>query len=183
MLELALHVLDIAENSTRAEAKLVSIKILEDPDSDRFIMEIQDDGRGMSPETLRKALDPFYTTKKVRKVGLGLPMLKQAAERCEGCFSIRSTEGVGTTVRAGFKRSHIDRQPLGDIAGAVSILIAGNPETDFIYIHKYADREFSFDTREIKKVIENVPIDHPEVLNFIRNSIREGLEELGVKYE
>lgn len=183
MLELALHVLDIAENSTRAEAKLVSITIWEDPDSDRFRVEIKDDGRGMNQETLQKALDPFYTTKKVRKVGLGLPMLKQAAERCDGCFSIESTEGVGTAVCAEFKESHIDRQPLGDIAGAISILIAGNPDTDFLYIHKYADREFSCDTREIKKEIDNVPINHPEILNFIRISIREGLEELGVKYE
>jgi hypothetical protein len=167
MLQLSLHVLDVAENSTRAGAKLVTIVITED-------------GRGMSEEALRKALDPFYTTKKVRRVGLGLPMLSQAARQCGGRFELESEEGVGTKVCAEFRHSHIDRQPLGDIAGAMVALIVGNPDIDFVYTHYYSDRVFSIDTREIKKEIDDIPINHPDILKFIRDSIKEGLEEVGV---
>ncbi len=180
MLQLALHILDIVENSTRAGAKLVTIGITEDPGRDLLIIEIADDGRGMDQETLRKALDPFYTTKGVRRVGLGLPMLHQATQQCEGRFSIESEEGIGTKVRAEFRRGHIDLQPLGDIAGIIVTLIAGNPGIDFVYVHRKGVRTFTFDTREIREEMEDVPIDHPEVLKFIRSSISEGLDEIGL---
>ena len=181
MLELSLHILDIVENSTRAGAKLVTITITEDPERDIFRITITDDGRGMDRETVKKALDPFYTTKGVRRVGLGLPMLYQATQQCEGRFAIDSEEGAGTRVCAEFKLSHIDRQPLGDIAGTIATLIAGNPEVDFVYRHKNAEHEFTLDTREIKTEIEEVPVNHPEILKFIRTSIEEGLEGVGSK--
>jgi len=181
MLQLSLHILDIVENSTRAGAKLVTIAVTEDPDRDLFRIDITDDGRGMDRETLKKALDPFYTTKGVRRVGLGLPMLYQATQQCDGRFEIDSKEGVGTRVSAEFRLSHIDRQPLGDMAGAIATLIAGNPEVDFVYSHKNADHVFTLDTREIKEEIAEVPVNHPEILKFIRTSIEEGLEEVGSK--
>ncbi len=183
MLQLALHILDIVENSTRAGATLVTVVITEDRKEDLFRIEISDDGRGMSGEARRKALDPFYTTKGVRRVGLGLPMLFQATRQGGGQFAIESKEGAGTSVCAEFKHGHIDRQPLGDMAGTMTTLVAGNPEINFVYIHRNEDQVFTFDTREIKAQIDDVPINHPDILKFIRTSIEDGLEEVGVKYE
>ncbi|MDD5712909.1 MAG: ATP-binding protein [Smithellaceae bacterium] len=179
MLELALHILDIAENSVRAGAKTVNITIEEDVAEDRLTLTIADDGRGMDEATCRKALDPFFTSKKVRRVGLGLPMLSQAAERTGGSLELRSKEGEGTTVRVAFGLSHIDRQPLGDVAGAIMILIAGNAGCDFVYRHRRGSGLFELNTREIRDEIEDVPIGHPEVLKLIRDNIYEGLKEIG----
>jgi len=178
MLELALHVLDIAENSSRAGASLVEITIVEDLQQDVFSLEIRDDGHGMDSATMEKALDPFYTTKKVRRIGLGLPMLKQAAHNAQGRCSLESEPGRGTVVRAEFRHSHIDRQPLGDIAGVVTMLILGSPGIDFVYRHSKDGREYVLDTREIREGLGQVPLNCMEVLNLIRDNISEGLEEL-----
>jgi K+-sensing histidine kinase KdpD len=178
MLELALHVLDIAENSSRADADLIEITIVEDLEKDVFSLEIRDNGHGMDEQTMEKALDPFYTTKKVRRIGLGLPMLKQAANTAEGRFSLQSEVGKGTVVYAGFKHSHIDRQPLGDIAGVITMLILGNPDIDIVYTHRKNGNDYVLDTRELREGLGDVPLNNMEVLNLIRDNIREGIEEL-----
>ena len=179
MLELALHILDIAENSVRAQAKWVSIDINEDRLKDLLGIEIADDGVGMNEEALQKALDPFYTSKTVRSVGLGLPMFKEAAERAGGKFTIRSSQGAGTRVSALFQLSHIDRQPLGDVTGALVTLIVGNASVDFIYRHRCGERVFELDTREIRQEIGDIPIYHMEIATWIRQQMREGLIEIG----
>ena len=179
MLELSMHILDIVENSTRAGAKLVKIRIVEDKKNDKLIIDFSDDGEGMDEETLKKALDPFFTSKTVRNIGLGLPMLLQAAKSCDGHFSVQSKKGKGTRVTADFKYNHIDRQPLGDITGTIISLIAGNPEVDFVYSHQNGNLRYALDTREIRKELEDVPINNPEVLRFIRTNIEEGLKEIG----
>ena len=181
MLELSLHILDVVENSTRAGAKTVYISLIEDTERDILSLEIKDDGSGMNEDILRKAIDPFFTTKTVRNIGLGLPMLAQAAERTDGKFIIESKGGEGTRVAAVFKLNHIDRQPLGDIASTLVTLIAGNTNVDFIYRHQHNDREYILDTRDVKKEIDDVPINHVEVLNFIRDHIEEGLKEIGAE--
>lgn len=178
MIELALHVLDIAENALRAEASLVEITIIEDLGADRFVIDIRDNGHGMSPAEMARAMDPFYTTKKVRRIGLGLPMLSQAAEASGGTFAIISTLGMGTRVRAEFVHSHIDRQPLGDIAGAVIALILERPEVDILYTHHRDARTYSLDTREIRGGLGDIPLNHLEIINMIRDNIKEGLQEL-----
>lgn len=178
MLELALHVLDIAENSSRAGASLVEITITEDMARDVFSMEIKDNGHGMDAPTMEKALDPFYTTKKVRRIGLGLPMLKQASQTAGGNFSLESEPGRGTLVYAEFQHSHIDRQPLGDIAGVITMLILGNPDMDLVYTHHRNGNTYVLDTRELREGLDQVPLNNMEVLNLIRDNIREGLEEL-----
>jgi len=180
MLDLSLHILDIAENSTRAGAKNVWIDIDEDLERDRLTIEIRDDGAGMDEATLGRALDPFFTSKKVRRVGLGLPMLAEAADRTGGSLHIESAVGKGTRVRVEFQHSHIDRQPLGDIAGTFMTLIAGNPEVNFEYRHRKSGETFILSTAEIRKELGGVPINNTDVLNFLRDSIREGLEEIGV---
>jgi len=181
LLELSLHILDIVENSTRAGAKRVFIDIVEDKTADLLSMEIRDNGTGMSEDVLKKAMDPFFTTKTVRDVGLGLPMLAQAAERTGGRFVIESKGGEGTRVSAEFKLSHIDRQPLGDIAGTLVTLVAGNTGVDFIYRHRHDGREFIMDTRDIKKEIGDLPINHVKVLIFIRQHVQEGLANIGTE--
>jgi hypothetical protein len=178
MLELSLHILDIAENSTRAGAKEVSIMVKEDPVNDVLLLEVKDDGQGMSSAARTKALDPFYTTKKARRIGLGLPMLAEAAERTGGRLILESQEGVGTRVTAVFGLSHIDRQPLGNIVGTMVTLIAGNADADFIYHHQRGEQSYTLDTREIREMIDDVPINHSAVLHFIRNHIDEGLTEI-----
>jgi len=181
LLELSLHILDIVENSTRAGAKTISITLLEDTARDSMSLEIRDDGSGMTEDTLAKVIDPFFTTKTVRNVGLGLPMLAQAAERTDGKFIIESKGGEATRVAVEFKLSHIDRQPLGDIASTLVTLIAGNTDVDFIYRHKHNDQEYILDTRDVKREIDDVPINHVEVLHFIREHVREGMKEIGAK--
>ncbi len=178
MIELALHILDIAENSTRAQASLVEITIVEDLIEDILSFEIRDNGSGMDEETLRKAMDPFYTTKKVRRVGLGLPMLAQAAQRAGGGFEIESSPGRGTRVCARFRHSHIDRQPMGDISGVISALVLGSPDIDFLYTHRKHGKTYILDTREIRRELGDIPLNHMEVLTFIRENVREGIEEL-----
>jgi hypothetical protein len=181
VLELSLHILDIVENSTRAGAKTVCITIIENTVRDILSMEIRDDGSGMSEDILRKVKDPFFTTKTVRNVGLGLPMLAQAAERTEGRLIIESKGGKGTRVAADFKLRHIDRQPLGDISGTLVTLIAGNTDVEFIYRHQHNDQVYILDTRDIKKELEDIPINHVDVLNFIRSHVVEGLKEIGAE--
>lgn len=179
MLELALHILDIIENSIRAGAGLIRILIREDRARNLFLMRISDNGQGMSPEEQRKALDPFYTTKKVRRIGLGLPLLSSAAEGTGGKMSLRSKPGVGTMVVAEFGLDHLDRQPLGDIVSVLVAVIVGNPEIDVIYKHEVNGRTYLLDTRDIKKALEDVPLNHPEVTSFLREHIAEGLNDIG----
>ncbi|MBW2650857.1 MAG: sensor histidine kinase [Deltaproteobacteria bacterium] len=179
MLELSMNILDIVENSTRAGASLIKISITEDRGDDILRIEIVDDGEGMKPDIAEKALDPFYTSKDVRRVGLGLPMLSHAAKITGGRFTIESTKGKGTVVTADFGHSHIDRQPLGDMPGTLVTMIAGNPRVDFVYTHLSDGKSYALDTREIKNELEDVPIDHPKVIQFIRENIRDGLKEIG----
>ncbi|MCX7634445.1 MAG: ATP-binding protein [Syntrophales bacterium] len=178
MLELALHILDIAENSIRAGARNVAIRIKEEDDTDILSMEITDDGIGMDEKEQVKALDPFYTTKKVRRVGLGLPMLKQAAERAGGTFFLSSAPGKGTTVRVLFQKSHWDRQPLGDVPGAIMAVIAGSPDVDIDYEHTCNGRSFRFRTAELREMIDGLPLNQVEVLSYIKEHIREGLTDI-----
>lgn len=178
MLTLADHVLDIAENSIRAGATLIEISIEEDSAEDLLKLEMKDNGRGMSPAVLEKSLDPFYTTKTVRRVGLGLPLLKDAASRADGAFQIISQENSGTTVTTSFGLSHLDRQPLGAIINTMIILIISNSDVDFLYKHRHNHRRFEMDTREIRKEIEDIPLSHPEIIKYIRGMIEEGLREI-----
>jgi hypothetical protein len=178
MLELAAHILDIAENSVRADAKLIEIAINEDTANDFLSIEIIDDGHGMNQNEIKKVLDPFYTTKTVRRVGLGIPLLADAAQRSGGNLQLESTEGKGTTVKSTFCLSNVDRQPMGNIISTIIILIAGNSDVDFFYKHRHNDRRFELDTRVIRKEIEDVPINHPEILKYIRGVLEEGFSEI-----
>lgn len=175
MLELVAHILDIAENSVRAGATLVEIIIEENEKTNLLSIEIIDDGIGMTKEEIEKALDPFYTTKKVRRVGLGLPLLSDAAQRAGGRLQVDSVKGKGTDLKVSFQLNHIDRQPLGDIVSTLIILIAGNCNVDFLFRYKKNERDFEMDTRDIRKEIKDIPINHPEILKYIRSVLQEEL--------
>jgi len=149
MEDLSLHVLDIAENAVAAGAQKVDIRIAEDEKNDLLTIEIEDDGSGMDEETLRKATDPFFTTKKGRKVGLGLSLLSQAAKECDGKLEIESQPGQGAIVKATFRRSHVDRKPLGDMAQTLSALIAGHPGVRFTYAYRKGKTKQYVDTAEM----------------------------------
>lgn len=167
---MSLHILDIAENSVNAGARNVEIAVTEDVSADVLSIEITDDGRGMEPEGAERAADPFYTTKTAKRVGLGLPLLKQAAAATGGTMEVRSQPGGGTTVRALFHLSHIDRAPLGDMAATLVMLVAGNPEVRFRYRYEH---KFTFDTSDLKALVQDVSLSSPETLAFIREYIAE----------
>ncbi|NQT83361.1 ATP-binding protein [bacterium] len=152
MEDLSLHVLDIAENAVAAGAGRVDIRVTEDETKDLLTIEIADDGKGMNRETLKRATDPFFTTKKTGRIGLGLPLLSQAARECDGRLEIQSRPGGGggASVKATFKRSHIDRKPLGDMAQTLATLIAGHPEVRLTYAYRSAETEYFFDTAQMQ---------------------------------
>ncbi len=177
MTEISLNILDIVENSIRAEASLISIEVKADTDADRLTVFVEDDGCGMTPEQIAQAEDPFYTTRTTRKIGLGIPFFKMAALSAGGDFSIWSEPGKGTMLRAEFGLSNIDRMPLGDISGTIHTLVVFNPGIDFVYTYRYNDRSFVLDTREFRQILGDVPIDAPEVSSYILDYLNENKRE------
>ena len=178
MQDLSLHLLDLVQNSIAAGASLVKIAFDEDEDRDWLCIVIEDNGKGMDKETIERAIDPFYTTRTTRKVGLGLPLFKAAVQRCSGNLSIQSVVGEGTRIEAELQLGHIDRPPFGKLDDTMATLILCNPEIDFVYSHKTIYGQVILETGEIRKTIGELPIEHPEVINWIQSYIREGLNEI-----
>ncbi len=178
MEDISLHILDIAENSVSAGAVVIKIKILEDTVKDLLSVEIEDNGRGIPEDLIKKVLDPFYTTRTTRKVGFGLSLLAQSAKEAGGDISIKSRENAGTTISAHFKHSHIDRKPLGNITDTIIVLIAGNPDIDFIFTYDKNNNTYSLDTCQIKAELDGIPINSPPVISAIRKDLREFMDTL-----
>lgn len=178
MQELSLNILDIAQNSIKAGAGLISVEIFYRTAEDSLCILIEDDGCGMTAEQAAGAVDPFFTTRTTRKVGMGLPLLKMAAEMTGGTLSLQSEVGHGTRVEALFGLSHIDRLPMGDLPQTMTALIGMNPDRDFRLHFAYDGRGFTADTREYRRVLgEGIGLAEPEVLDFISEQIREGIAE------
>ena len=178
MQELSLNVLDVAENSVRANASLIQIGVEEDAAADRLTITIQDNGKGMTREQVETVIDPFYTTRTTRKVGLGIPFFRMAAQLTGGDLTIQSEVGAGTTVTATFGLSSIDRMPLGDINGTICALVQCNPDIDWVYTRSRDGREMTMDTREFREILGEVPLNSPEVLQFLRDYLTENTAEL-----
>lgn len=178
MRELALHILDIAQNSLAAGASLLTITINENLAADLLTIEISDNGRGIPTAQLPQLTNPFFTSRVTREVGLGLPLLAQAAQRAEGHLEIDSKVGSGTKVTATFRHSHLDRAPLGDLIGTLLSIITLNPKVDLIYQHHFRNRTFLFDTREIKHELGAVAINHPTVIHWLQGFLRAELDDL-----
>ena len=178
MKDLALHILDIAQNSISAKATLTQITIDEDKSKNRYVLTVEDNGTGMPPEVLEKVTDPYTTSRKTRKVGLGLPLLKLSAERANGNLDITSELGTGTKITAIFEFDHIDRVPIGDIAGVVVMLASMNPNLDFIYKHTTPKGEYIFDTKEIKATLEDLSIQNINIQKYLKEMVEENLKEI-----
>ena len=181
MKELSLNILDISENSVKAGAALVEITVSED--NDTLSISVKDDGCGMSEETVRSVIDPFYTTRTTRSVGLGIPLLKMAAEQTGGRIEISATrdDGVckthGTVITAYFFKNHLDFTPLGDVISTVTTLIQGHPNVDFLFIHNRVSGTVMLDTRELREVLLDVPLDSYEVIKWIEGFLEEQYSE------
>ena len=177
-----MHVLDIVENAIQAGARHVDLRITEDLDRDSLNIAIVDDGSGMDVETLHRVRDPFFTTRTTRHVGMGIPLLVAAAERCAGQVTIDSVPGQGTAVEVTFQHSHIDRAPLGDIAGTLMCILVSDRQVELCYEHRIvrrgAERTFELDTQEINQVLGDVPLSFPEVRRWLSAFIVQGEQQL-----
>jgi len=178
MKELSLHILDIVQNSIKAKAKLIEIDITENTKDDTLTIAVIDDGCGMSAEFLARVRDPFTTTRTTRKTGMGISLFEAAAVQTGGWLDIQSEEGKGTTLTVRFGLSSIDRAPLGDMAGTMVTIISGAPDIDYVYKHTTDKGEYVLDTRELREVLGEVPLDVPDVLGWINDSIVEGLQDI-----
>jgi anti-sigma regulatory factor (Ser/Thr protein kinase) len=176
--ELALHLLDIAENSIAAGASSVQVGIVEDTKADRLTISVSDDGRGMDEQTVARVVDPFYTTRTTRKVGLGIPLLKEAAEACNGTLRIWSKPGNGARLVVEFQRSHIDRMPLGNVADTMITLLVGAPQIHWILTYVADGQTFTFDDAEMKSALDGLPITEPDILAWLRETLQAGIAEI-----
>ncbi len=178
MQEISLNILDIAQNSIKANASVVYITVAYSSDKSILTCEIRDDGCGMTEQQVKNVTDPFYTTRTTRKVGLGVPFFKMTAEMTGGDFKITSAVGKGTVVTAVYHADHIDMLPLGNMTETIISLVSVNPQVDFVYTSKIGEREFTMDTREFKQVLDSVAINSPEVLTFIKDYINENQQSI-----
>ncbi len=177
MRDISLHLLDIIQNSISANATAIEISMVIDSEKDTLCVTIADNGKGMSEELLKRVESPFTTTRTTRKVGLGIPLFKEGALSSGGTFRIESTLGIGTTVQAVYGFSHIDRPPLGDVAGTLQVIIIGNPDIDFIFRAEYGGAIYQMDTKEVKETLEDVPITDLDVQQWLQNDLIEGIQD------
>lgn len=180
MKELSLHILDIVQNSIKAGAKNIEIKIDENTAKNLLTIEINDNGCGMSEEFLKKVKDPFVTTRTTRRMGMGISLFEAAAVQCGGGLDIESELGIGTKVKVTFELNNIDRAPVGDMAETMLTVISGAPGPEYIYEHKKDDKVFLLDTVQLKEILGDIPLDTPDVLNWIVGFIREGLADINI---
>ena len=178
MRELSLHILDLIQNSLEAGATCIDVEIVEDSALNRFEIRISDNGRGMDEATVQRVRDPFFTTRTTRHVGLGVPLLAAAAERCGGGLHITSRPGVGTTVVAQFQRDNVDRAPLGDMKSTLLGVLLSHQECELRYVHSLDGRTFEFDTRDIRQILGPIPFTHPTVRAWIEDYLAQENTEL-----
>ena len=178
MPEISLNVLDVTENSVSAGATRIGISVTVDSPADTLTIVISDNGCGMSEETVRRVIDPFYTTRKTRKVGLGVPFFKLAAELSGGRFEIDSKEGEGTVGTAVCGRTNIDRMPLGDMPSTIHTLVTMHEAIDFCYTFRYDEEEFTLDTAEMREVLGGISFAEPEVSAYLREYLTENTAEV-----
>ncbi|MBR1810371.1 MAG: sensor histidine kinase [Clostridia bacterium] len=173
MRELSLNILDVAQNSVSAGATRIEIDVLQDTAAHTLLIQIADNGRGMDEETVRRLPDPFYTTRTTRKVGMGVPLFKMAAEMTGGSFDIQSAVGAGTTVTAVFRTDSVDFTPLGDVESSVCALVTMNEQIDFVYTRRVDGREFVFASAEIREMLDGVPLNEPAVMTWLAEYLAE----------
>jgi hypothetical protein len=167
--------MDIAENSIASGAQNIKVNVQENTVTDRLSMSIQDDGSGMDDDQVRSVSDPFVTSRTTRKVGLGIPLLKAAAESCNGDLTITSTRGKGTRILCHFQRSHIDRMPLGDLVSTILMLVISYPAVHWVFRYEFNDELFEFDDEFFKSELGNISLSEPQIITFLKDHLREGI--------
>jgi len=181
MREIALHLLDIAENSVAANAKNIMLAVCENLQGDQLTASVIDDGKGMSAEMAASVVDPFVTSRTTRKVGLGIPLFKTAAEACNGKLVINSEIGKGTRLDVEFQHSHIDRMPLGDLPCTMLTLFVAYPQIHWLFDYSVipasgkSEEKFVFDTQPVMAELGDMSLTEPSVLAFIREYIEDGV--------
>ena len=183
MRELALHILDLLQNAREAGATMVHLTVEENPTEDRLIIEVKDNGRGMEKEKVDRVKDPFFTTRKTRHVGLGLPLLAAAAERCNGSLTIVSRPGRGTGIRAVFQLSHIDLVPLGELPKTLLAFLLGEPFCDLVYLRRRGKVFYYLDTFSIRREIEPASLSDPEIRQWLFDYLTEEEEYIALSVE
>jgi len=173
--ELALHILDIAENSISAGASQVEISVVRNTRENQLVISVRDNGNGMDEEMLARVINPFVTSRTTRKVGLGIPMLKQAAEACNGGLTVDSQPGKCTEITATCQNIHIDRMPLGNLADTFLSLLIGTPDVNWVLDYQADDQVFHFDDREVKAAIEGMPLTDYRVIEYLTATIKDGV--------
>ncbi len=181
MEDISLHILDIVENSIRAGAKNVSIRIMEDQEKDLFELEIRDNGKGMDKELLERVMDPFTTTKKAKKVGLGLALLDEAARAACGSVDVESKQGSGTTIKAQFQLSHIDRKPLGNIGETLLCLMMTCQDIALVYEHRKNGKICRLDSSQLRAKAGAISLHSPEGIHFLKEQIKQCFEQIDIK--
>lgn len=178
MRDISLHVLDIMQNSTAAKASLIKVSILVEPETGMLEVVIEDNGCGMDSVLLARVTDPFSTTRTTRKVGLGIPLFKASAEQSGGSFNITSYKGVGTAVTAIYMIDHIDRPPLGDMAGIITDMAAANSIIEIQLLLECGGKQFIFNSHEVSQILGEVPLTEFTVVKWLREYIGEGLKDI-----
>ncbi len=179
MRDLSLHLLDLAQNSISAGASVVTVRMSVD-DRGWLTMVLADDGRGMSSELLERVKSPFATTRTTRKVGLGIPMMMENAEKAGGSLTIESEPGRGTVLTVTMDTGNIDCLPLGDLSGTLLSLMLTNPlSPDFVFEGKTPKGECSFDTREVRRVLGgDIPFNEASVAAWLRDALKEEIDPI-----
>ncbi|WMJ75900.1 MULTISPECIES: ATP-binding protein [unclassified Sedimentibacter] len=180
MKEISMHILDIVMNSIKAGATLIEINIYDSIKNNCLIITIKDNGIGMSSETAKLVTDPFFTTRTTRKVGLGIPMLKEACERCNGSMEINSEIGKGTVIKCCFERNNIDRAPLGNMGDTIMTIVNSLEECELIYNHKTDEGTFSLNTTEVREVLDGASIKSGKILLWVKEYVNENIKSISI---
>lgn len=178
MNDLSLHIIDLIQNSLSAGAARIRLSVREDTESDKLTITIRDNGKGIAPEQLHRLSDPFFTSRTTRRVGMGIPLLRQSAEQAGGGITIESTPGQGTTITAVFQHSHIDRPPLGNLANSFILMVSANPDTVFDFCYAYNRKEYRLNTPDIADALEGMPLHEPAVVGMLTEMVEENIREL-----
>lgn len=176
MRDLSEHLMDILQNSISARASHITVSVTGNSLDDKLTIMVDDNGSGMDEELLRQVTDPFVTTRTTRRIGLGIPLFKESAERAGGSLDIRSQKGRGTRIEADFRISHIDRLPLGEITDTITAILVAETDLEIDLILESNRHNFVFSSREIREKLGEVPIHHSDVIAWIREYIDEGVK-------
>jgi hypothetical protein len=176
--DICFHIVDMVENSVAAGADTIDVLIFESVKENLIRLEVRDNGRGMDRKTVENAMDPFYTTKEFKKVGLGIPLLKASAQVCHGDLRIESRPGEGTTIRAWMEKGHIDCPPLGNVTETILGLLVSFDDRNLRFVYQNDLASFSLSTAEIRRQAGDLHFSHPDIFRFLKRYLNEKLAPL-----